>query len=297
MKRVTIVGHDNAPAESEVRTNSGMFINRFKDAVVTRLQKRVAHLAMLPMVNAEDLQILKYGIGQEYKVHPDFHTPDFLTDDIGWQRIATMIVYLNNVTFGGETIFPEGLWKDTGHFEIEKDVRVSDCAATTLNARPMLGDAVIFWSLYPSNKEDHHSYHASCPVVEGEKWVMTTWFHVQRTTIPPRSRASGPTTCARLTPIRAPADPDTRAGHANGPGQPSGRSRTARAGLGTRSRSDRRSWMQTSRPRMATSRPMARRARIDTSSATTGRWQKPATSSRAWRAPAAIRADGTRVAS
>ena len=207
VKRVTIVGHDNSPTESDLRTNSGMFIHRFKDPVVTRLQKRVAHLAMLPLTNGEDIQVLNYGIGQEYQVHPDFFATDYLKDREGWQRLATVIVYLNNVTFGGETIFPDGLWKDTGHFEIEKDVRVSDCAATTLNTRPMLGDAVIFWSLYPSNKEDHHSYHASCPVVEGEKWVMTTWFHVQRTTIPPRSRAIGPPTCARLTPIRA---PDTR---------------------------------------------------------------------------------------
>ena len=181
VSRSTVVGADLAPNVSTDRSSSGMFIERFTDPVVTRLQKRISRLAMLPPEHGEDIQILDYDVGQEYKVHPDFFSEAYLREEDGMQRLATVIVYLSNVTFGGETVFPDGMWKDSSSFDAGKSEHVSDCAQSQLSTRPMLGDAVIFWSLTPANLEDFRSYHKSCPVVEGDKWVATTWFHVNRT--------------------------------------------------------------------------------------------------------------------
>ncbi len=38
-----------------------------------------------------------------------------------------------------------------------------------------MGDAVLFWGVYPTGTIDPHSLHGGCPVKKGEKWVATKW--------------------------------------------------------------------------------------------------------------------------
>ena len=51
---------------------------------------RVAAWTHLPVVNQEDLQILRYGSGQTYKPHMDV-----LEKDTEGRRKATVIIYLS----------------------------------------------------------------------------------------------------------------------------------------------------------------------------------------------------------
>ncbi len=52
------------------------------------------------------LQVLRYGVGQKYGPHTDS-----LIDDS--PRMATVLLYLNDVEEGGETAFPSGSsWQD-----------------------------------------------------------------------------------------------------------------------------------------------------------------------------------------
>lgn len=44
--------------------------------------------------------------------------------------------------------------------------------------KPRRGDALLFFSLYPTAIPDTSSLHAGCPVIEGEKWSATKWIHV-----------------------------------------------------------------------------------------------------------------------
>lgn len=39
--------------------------------------------------------------------------------------------------------------------------------------KPRKGDAVLFHSMYPNGTFDKHALHGGCPVVKGEKIVMT----------------------------------------------------------------------------------------------------------------------------
>ena len=51
-------------------------------------------------------QVLRYGVGQKYVPHTDS-----LIDDSA--RMATVLLYLNDVEEGGETAFPKGSqWED-----------------------------------------------------------------------------------------------------------------------------------------------------------------------------------------
>lgn len=96
-------------------------------------------------------QVLKYDVGQEYKTHHDyFNYPNkFVSDN---DRIATVIVYLNDDFEGGETFFPH------------LNVRV----------KPIKGSAIFFEYKY-IRELNEMTLHAGLPVTSGTKYIATTW--------------------------------------------------------------------------------------------------------------------------
>ncbi|KVI02529.1 Metridin-like ShK toxin [Cynara cardunculus var. scolymus] len=130
--------------ESEVRTSSGMFLNKAQDEVVAGVESRISAWTFLPVENGESMQILHYENGQKYEPHWDyFH--DKANQAMGGHRIATVLMYLSNVQ----------------------------------KVKPKKGDALLFFSLHPNATTDVLSLHGSCPVIEGEKWSATKWIHVR----------------------------------------------------------------------------------------------------------------------
>ncbi|KAD3641035.1 hypothetical protein E3N88_30258 [Mikania micrantha] len=98
--------------ESEVRTSSGMFLNKAQDEVVAGVESRISAWTFLPVENGESMQILHYENGQKYEPHWDyFH--DKANQALGGHRIATVLMYLSNVRKGGETVFPESEIKES----------------------------------------------------------------------------------------------------------------------------------------------------------------------------------------
>lgn len=55
--------------------------------------------------NGEDIQVLRYEHGQKYDPHYDYFS-DKVNIARGGHRVATVLMYLTNVTKGGETVFP-----------------------------------------------------------------------------------------------------------------------------------------------------------------------------------------------
>jgi hypothetical protein len=55
--------------------------------------------------NGEDIQVLRYEHGQKYDPHFDYFA-DKVNIARGGHRVATVLMYLTNVTKGGETVFP-----------------------------------------------------------------------------------------------------------------------------------------------------------------------------------------------
>jgi prolyl 4-hydroxylase len=142
------------------RTSDGMFFARGENALITRIEARIAALLNWPVERGEGLQILRYRPGAEYKPHYDYFDPrEAGTPSIlrrGGQRLGSLVMYLNTPTRGGATTFP-----DVG-FEV-KAVR---------------GNAAFF--SYAQPKPDTLSLHGGAPVQEGEKWVATKWLREGR---------------------------------------------------------------------------------------------------------------------
>ena len=60
---------------SPVRTSEGTFFERGENALVARLEQRIAALTGLPVEHGEPLQILHYKPGNEYLAHHDYFDP------------------------------------------------------------------------------------------------------------------------------------------------------------------------------------------------------------------------------
>ncbi len=137
------------------RTSNGMFFARGQTPEVTAVEQRIARLVQWPVENGEGLQVLHYRPGAEYKPHYDYFdpaepgTPTILKR--GGQRVATLVMYLNEPTRGGGTTFP-----DVG-----------------LEVAPVRGHAVFF--SYDRPHPSTRTLHGGAPVLEGEKWVATKW--------------------------------------------------------------------------------------------------------------------------
>ncbi|ONM06481.1 putative prolyl 4-hydroxylase 12 [Zea mays] len=178
--------------QSEVRTSSGMFLERKQDEVVTRIEERISAWTFLPPENGESIQILHYQNGEKYEPHYDyFH--DKKNQALGGHRIATVLMYLSNVEKGVVTTstFNRGSYYNRrttlGLIVQEMDMQGP---WLFLLVKPVKGDALLFFSLHPDATTDSDSLHGSCPVIEGQKWSATKWIHVRSFDLPVKQPGS-----------------------------------------------------------------------------------------------------------
>eukprot|EP00270_Netrium_digitus_P005718 TRINITY_DN1766_c0_g1_i1.p1 TRINITY_DN1766_c0_g1~~TRINITY_DN1766_c0_g1_i1.p1 ORF type:complete len:330 (+),score=72.97 TRINITY_DN1766_c0_g1_i1:57-1046(+) len=190
LQRSTVVGdQDGGSAVSNVRTSFGMFISKDEDEIIKRIEKRISHWTFLPHANQEALQVLRYTRGQKYEPHHDFF-PGPGEGHRGGHRYATVLMYLNDVKKGGETVF-QAVDDPT-----PKDDSWSDCAKGKLAVKARKGDALLFYSMHPDGTPDEYSLHYACPVVEGVKWSAPKWIHVASFDDPPElAEAQDPKKC------------------------------------------------------------------------------------------------------
>lgn len=137
------------------RTSSGMAFARGENALLQRLEARIASLLRWPVDHGEAIQVLRYRVGEEYRPHYDYVDPSqagaapFLAR--GGQRVASLVMYLNTPQRGGGTNFP-----DAG-----------------LEIAAQKGSAVFFSYNRPDPATG--TLHGGMPVLAGEKWVATKW--------------------------------------------------------------------------------------------------------------------------
>jgi len=116
------------------------------------LNRRFAAMSGTQPAQGEPLQVLRYSVGQQYRLHMDA-----LPNNTDNQRAWTLLAYLNDDFDGGETHFP-----DLG-----------------LSIRARKGDALLFANLNPDGTSDDSMRHAGLPVRRGTKLVASRWIRVQ----------------------------------------------------------------------------------------------------------------------
>lgn len=159
MHKSTVVdSKTGASVDSQVRTSSGTFLSSHQDDVVAAIEKRLAHVTMIPEENGESLQLLKYVNGQKYEPHTDYFHDSVNSDPAhGGQRVATVLMYLTTPEEGGETVFPYADQRTEGE-------GWSECALRGLSVKAVKGNALLFYGLNPDGTNDPSSTHGSCPV-------------------------------------------------------------------------------------------------------------------------------------
>jgi prolyl 4-hydroxylase len=144
------------------RTSSGTHFERGEIELVARIERRISELTGCPVENGEPLQVLHYTPGAEYKPHHDYFDPAQPGNEMvlatGGQRIATLVMYLNDVEAGGSTVFP----------------------SLGLDVLPRCGSAVYFAYANEPGETDARTLHGGSPVVAGEKWIATKWLRQRR---------------------------------------------------------------------------------------------------------------------
>ena len=146
--------YENSSSElsvnKEIRSNSSLPINQLayeNDIKIYEVGQTIWRYANnygikydVSFYSTEYIQALKYSSGQNYKVHYDYVN--------GTPRVISALLYLNDVSDGGETEFV--------HFGVK--------------IKPKAGRLVIF----PSN----YAYaHAARPPLNNTKYVIVAWMH------------------------------------------------------------------------------------------------------------------------
>ncbi|XP_066469093.1 transmembrane prolyl 4-hydroxylase-like [Tiliqua scincoides] len=171
--------------------------------IMHSIQQRVIHLTRLSaeiIELSEPLQVVRYDPGGYYHAHWDSGkaVPDISRISLEQfvhispyhflSRYATVLIYLSNVTGGGETNFPIA---DNRTYDyqslIQNNIDLRDtyrhCDKGNLRIKPVQGTAV-FWYNHLSDDEgwigdiDQYSLHGGCLVTEGTKWIANQWISV-----------------------------------------------------------------------------------------------------------------------
>lgn len=140
---------------TSVRTSTSWFCHY---AQVPTLIAKARHVLGIPLQRMEEPQVVRYRPGEEFSWHYD-EIPRSLLEN-GGQRVATLLVYLNNVEKGGGTIF--------------RDLKGE--GGTRLKVTPRMGSALLFFPAFADGRPDDRTLHKG-EVALDTKWICQMWIH------------------------------------------------------------------------------------------------------------------------
>lgn len=147
---------------SDGRSGSNCWLRYSEDDTVRKIGERIAHIVGIPLENAEAMQVIHYGVDQEYQGHYDAYDITTVRGQrcckFGGQRLVTALVYLNEVEDGGGTRFDK----------------------LNIEVQAKQGRMALFNNVSDDYNYPHpDSLHAGTPVITGEKWAFNIWFHAR----------------------------------------------------------------------------------------------------------------------
>ncbi|RDX58676.1 putative prolyl 4-hydroxylase 12, partial [Mucuna pruriens] len=153
----------NDSLSEEVETSLDM-----EDDIISRIEERLSIWTFLPKENSKPLQVMHYG------PEPKGRNLDYFTNKTKLESsgalMATVVLYLSDTAQGGQIAFPESVPKSSSW---------SNCDNSNKILQPVKGNAILFFSLNPSASPDKSSFHARCPVHEGDMWSAIKYFYAR----------------------------------------------------------------------------------------------------------------------
>jgi prolyl 4-hydroxylase len=146
---------------ASARTSTTWFV-RYQDA--PQLLAKASSLLGVPPTHFEEPQLVHYASGQSFSWHYDAVPPTLLAN--GGQRLATLLVYLDDVPEGGRTAFRDLQAGGTG----------ADGRPARLEVAPKRGRALLFFPSAHDGAPDERTLHAGEPTGH-EKWIAQLWLH------------------------------------------------------------------------------------------------------------------------
>lgn len=161
IKKSKVIGEKGKNVDdNNFRTSSNTFLKDEDDEIIKQISERIEKKISINKDHFEDLQVVHYQGGEQYKPHWDACVGEGRCDSFlkkGGDRYATFILYLNDDFDAGETEFPK----------LNKKVK------------PEKGKVVLFFNLNDDNKTyKENSLHAGLPPENGEKWMCNKWIRV-----------------------------------------------------------------------------------------------------------------------
>lgn len=153
--RPSTIADDNG--DTGFRTSSTCDLDH-NDPVIRALNARLHALTGIPQRFGEPLQGQRYDVGEEFKAHTDFFTPDGPDWEtfcaVPGQRTWTLMVYLNRPDAGGATRF----------------------LATGKLHKPETGKLLIWNNVSADGQSNESTLHHGMKVRKGRKYIITKWF-------------------------------------------------------------------------------------------------------------------------
>ncbi|MCX6212991.1 2OG-Fe(II) oxygenase [Spirosoma sp.] len=135
--------------ESTRRTSFSAFLPDRNNLLLASIYQKVADELNVPLTHIENIQCVRYALGQQFKPHYDGGN--------GYDRVHTILVYLNDDFERGETYFPE----------------------INMKIQPKAGRALYFRNLDNNLEIIPTSLHAGLPVDKGIKYGCNIWVRAQ----------------------------------------------------------------------------------------------------------------------
>lgn len=136
----------------------------------TFLAKLTSLLSNISLEQCEEPQIVRYLKGEEFTWHYDEIPTSQLKN--GGQRIATALIYLNDVVEGGGTVFRDLVTPVTAGGPQQQQQQQQQ-----LSVQPQQGSLLLFFPAFANGIPDERTLHKGEKVVSGIKMIAQMWIH------------------------------------------------------------------------------------------------------------------------
>lgn len=164
IERSLVIGDKNNTIDKDVRDSFNIFLKDSTGDTFETLAKATAELTGIPATHQEQTQIVFYMPRGYYRAHYDGceegETRESCLNGYGsaGDRLATLIVYINDDYKGGKTEFTK----------------------VGFSVTPEVGKGILFYNIDENEDIIYESEHTGTDVIEGNKWIATKWVHIRQ---------------------------------------------------------------------------------------------------------------------